>query len=87
LHVGGTFCDLAKAFDCANHKILLSKLHFGIQGIAIEWFRSYLTDTKQKVKIKSTINAQNSFSNWGTIKHGTPQRINSRALEFYNIHK
>jgi hypothetical protein len=53
---------------------LLTKLHFyGIQGIAAKWFRSYLTDRKQKVKVKSPKNNQNFFSKWGTIKHGFPQ--------------
>jgi hypothetical protein len=51
MHVGGIFCDLAKAFDCVNHEILLTKLHyFGIQGATASWFRSYLTGRKQKIK-------------------------------------
>jgi hypothetical protein len=28
MHVGGTFCDLAKNFDRIYHKMLLPKLNF-----------------------------------------------------------
>jgi hypothetical protein len=71
MHVGGIFCYLAKAFDRVSHEILL---HFyGIQGITVEWFTSYLAYRKQKFKISSSSNTQNLFSNWRTIKHGVPQ--------------
>jgi hypothetical protein len=74
LYVGGIFCDLSKVFDCVNQEILLTKLHFyGIQGISIEWFRSYLTNRKQKVEIKSPNSTHNLASDWGILKHGVPQ--------------
>jgi hypothetical protein len=32
MHIDGIFCDLAMAFDCVNHDILLTKLsYFGIK--------------------------------------------------------
>lgn len=68
----GIFCDLSKAFDCVNHKLLIEKLHFyGISGAALCWFISYLTNRKQRVIINK--NNVKYTSSWKVIKNGVPQ--------------
>ena len=46
------FCDLKKAFNTCNIRILLKKMQkMGITGTELLWFESYLTDRKQYVSI------------------------------------
>jgi hypothetical protein len=52
----------------------LALLHFyAIQGTAVNWFRSYLTNIKQKLEIKPSSATPNFSSNWGTVANGVPQ--------------
>lgn len=63
MHIGGIFCDLAKAFDCVNHNILLDELYlYDIRHVFADWFKPDLTNRRQKVKIKSPEATQNFFS-------------------------
>ena len=61
--------DLSAAFDTIDHNRLYSILEtsFGIQGKALEWFKSYLTDRTQ------TVNIGNSSSKSHDLKFGVPQ--------------
>jgi len=71
--VGGTFCDLQKAFDCVNHKILLEKLELcGVEGKFKTLIESYLTVRYQRVTLNNITNNNNS-SKWKLLKCSMPQ--------------
>jgi hypothetical protein len=80
MHVGGIFCYLARAVDCINHELLLAKLHFcSIRELRADWFRSY--PTKRKQKVKSEITWCSSMFLWvWFIKTWRSPRVNAGAL-------
>ena len=64
----GIFIDLEKAFDTVSRDMPLEKVnHYGIRGIANDWFRSYLSDITQFVFIDSF------NSDYKTVKYGVLQ--------------
>ncbi|CAB3992083.1 Hypothetical predicted protein [Paramuricea clavata] len=62
--------DLSSAFDTIDHTLLLERLshRYGINGTVLEWFKSYLLDRTQSVKVKDAL------SNDKKLLFGIPQR-------------
>lgn len=55
----GLFLDLQKAFDSIQFKSLIHKLSsYGVRGVALQLFKSYLEDRYQYVKLNNTISAK-----------------------------
>ena len=62
------FCDISKAFDRVWHQGILLKLQAaGVTGNLLSWFRSYLSNRRQKVVLPG------ASSTWNFIFAGVPQ--------------
>ena len=67
-HTVSIFLDLSKGFDCVNHEILSKKLyHYGIRGVAHDFFKSYMTDRFQMTAVNGVV------SDWLKVICGVPQ--------------
>ena len=61
------FLDLKKAFDSVSHKILLDKLeYYGVKGVALELFRSYLSNRKQVTVVDGFVSLMELIE-WGVF--------------------
>lgn len=60
--------DLSAAFNIVSHNILLTRLQdIGIEGTALSWLRSYLTNRSHFISL------QNNSSATSTVTQGVPQ--------------
>ena len=74
LYTIGVFLDLSKDFDTLEHEVLFDKLSiYGIRGVALKWYKSYLSNRKLRVKYMVASSSKQEYSNYELVTYGTPQ--------------
>ena len=74
LYTLSLFLDLSKAFDSFDYGMMFNKLEsYGIHGNALQWFRSYLSNRLIRTKCQVASSEQMEYSEYQSIKYGTPQ--------------
>ena len=67
---GALLTDLAKAFYCLDHELLIAKLNaYGFSLPALKLVHDYLSNRKQSTKVNRT------YSSWLQIVFGVPQGL------------
>jgi hypothetical protein len=86
--VGGIFCDLEKAFDCADLNIPLSKLKFNtISGKDLALHDSYLDNRHIRTAIYNDSNNSNNSFKLGSSKTWSLTRLCFGTSTFSSIYK
>ena len=72
MHMIAVYLDLSKAFDTIDHRLLLMKLEkYGIRGVTLQWFQSYLSNWQMRVKCNTHESV--AYSKLYDMEYGTPQ--------------
>ena len=68
VYTGVCALDIKKCFDTIDHNVLLTKLsYYGVTDSALDWFKVYLKDRSQVVRVHGDV------SNKGILSMGVPQ--------------
>jgi len=61
--------DLSAAFDSIDHSLLIDRLKYklGVNGTALAWFSSYLTNRRQRIHLNGSV------SEIFALNYGVPQ--------------
>ena len=94
-----TVLDLSSAFDTVDFNVLLHRLetNFGVTSLPVSWFKSYLSNRRQYIKISNISSSPNSLQGGGPqgsvfgpilfSKYISPlSKINKKCLLSYNLY-